>query len=431
MRLFPSLCLAIVATSAAPGLALAQRPPPIVTDFDGEDERETEGERETGGEREAVGEGEPAAPPTQPSPPGEGSDETAEGDVSASGRLRSGTGASRLRPPPIVTDFDGDYGLYGEDEDEPVPDDVYGSLDESPEEARRRLRAELLEERQRALASRRAELPGARLLASPFLPSSAASAPGGARGRLPLAVDRLELGLASANVPVTSIGVHDDGMRARVGVALDAFREEVGFRVRFEPMVALYNDGTFGLPSEYVRIAFAASATYRTPLPDLPLAFFAGVAFEHESDYSTLRRVNFAYTNVLAVRAGLLWDAGPLHGLLRLAARTHLYSRTNVAERGDGSATGELAADLVVRSGSPESVTGNIQLCGALGASWVAPSDEAVIEEAHLDLLLGACARDPVLGELSLSVELNLGNKQGWDRSRQTEHVGAVLRWSI
>lgn len=339
------------------------------------------------------------------------------------------------RPPPIVTDFDGDYGLYGEDEDEPVPDDAYGSLDETPEEARQRLQAALRAERQRALARRRAEPPGARLLASPFLPSTARAATDDAsragRGRLPLAIDRLELGLASANVPVTSIGVHDDGMRARVGVALDAFREEVGFRVRFEPMVALYNDGTFGLPNEYVRVAFATSATYRTPLPDLPLAFFAGVAFEHESDYATIRRVDFAYTNVLAVRAGLLWDAGPLHGLVRLAARTHLFSYTNVAERADGAATGELAGDLVFRTGSPESVMGNVQLCGALGASWVAPTGEAVIEEAHLDLLVGACARDAVLGELSLSVELNLGNEQGWDRSRQTEHVGAVLRWSI
>jgi hypothetical protein len=283
------------------------------------------------------------------------------------------------------------------------------------------------------MAARLPEPPNARLLASPFRPASVPSEPPSAepRARGPCAIDRLESAVADPNAPVTALSVHDDGIRMQVGVAIDAFREPVGFRVRFEPTMALTDDGRFAFPNAFLRAALAVSATYRTPLPDGPLSLLAGVAVEHESDYAVRRAERFVYTNVLAFRAGLLWDAGPLHGLARLAVRTHVHSHTDWREDAGGAPTAGVALDVVVRSGAPESAVGNIQLCGAVHAGYTAPTWPAVLEEAHLALLVGACARDPALGELSLSVALELGNERGWDRSRQTEHVGAMLRWSM
>lgn len=412
----------VVATLSIPcslaARAEAQRPPPIVTDFDG---------REATSTFEVTPE-----PPRFGAPVRDEDGEDGEDGEARSGRLRPGTGASRLRPPPIVTDFDG-IDLYG-DEDEPMPDEPTAgpALDEDPDASRALLRAELLAERRRAMARRRAESPNARLLASPFAPAARDEGSSDtARARGPRAIDRLELGLAEPNAPVTATSVHDDGIRTQVGVALDAFRESVGFRVRFEPAMGLTDEGGFVFPNAYLRAALAVSATYRTPLSGTPLAFMAGVALEHQSDYAIRRVAPFAQTNVVAFRAGLHWDAGGLHGLARLSARTHAYSHTHVREEVAGAQTGGLALDVVVRSGSAASAEGNIQLCGALHASYVAPHGPAVLEEAHLDLLAGACARDAVLGELSLSVAVELGNERRWDRSRQAEHVGVVLRWSL
>ena len=73
----------------------------------------------------------------------------------------------------------------------------------------------------------------------------------------------------------------------------------------------------------------------------------------------------------------------------------------------------------------------NIQLCGAVHASYVAANHTSILEEAHLDVLLGACVRDAIVGELSLSLELNLGNEVGLDRQPQTAHFGGVFRWSL
>jgi len=406
----PILVVATAIATTAPGWALAQRPPPIIDEFE-------EG---------------PETPPAE---------ERAEAEVPPPRPL-----------PPIVTDFDEPV-----DEDEPAdplmptPDDeegeVEGSEDETPgvlgEDAedpglaRRLLQHSLLVERRRDMASRLAASPGGRQLASPFRdraersdqPATGADPD---RARLPRAIDRLELGGASANAPVSSIGIHDDGLRMRVGVGLDAFREpNGGFRVRFEPMVALATDGTLSAPHEFVRTAFLTTVTYRTSLPDAPIGLFVGGGYEHVGDYTTLGSDDVAITNAIVVRGGALFDAGVLHGLVRASLRVHVLSQTVLASDFQGGQTGEIGLDVILRSGSPESVTGNIQLCGALHASYVGGNGVTMLEEAHLDAMIGACARADDLGEVALVIDVGLGNESEWDRRRQTEHIGAALRWSL
>lgn len=392
--------LLVALATAAP--LRAQRPPPIVSEF------------EEGPEAEPEEPSDAEVPPPRPLPP-------------------------------IVPDFDGPI-----DEDEPAdplmptPDDgdpdggdpIAEETDEDPGLARQRLQHSLLVERRRDMATRMALSPSARLLGSPFrdrAPQGAQSAPASpaAAARLTRAIDRLELGGASANAPVTSIGLHDDGLRMRVGVGLDAFREPVGVRVRFEPMVALATDGTLSAPHEFVRTAFLTTVTYRTPLPDLPVALYVGGGYEHVGDYTTLGSDDVALTNALVVRGGALFDAGVLHGLVRASLRVHVLSQTVLTSRFEGGQTAELGLDVILRSGSPESVMGNIQLCGALHASYVAPNGVTMMEEAHLDAMLGGCARTEELGELALVLDVGLGNESEWDRRQQTEHVGVVLRWSL
>lgn len=389
----------------------------------------------------------------RPPPPIIGEFEEAP-DAPAPGETQPSTEAEVPPPrplPPIVSDFDGPM-----DEDEPAdplmptPDDdesgegtddeaggVADEDDEDPVLARRLLQHSLLVERRRDMAARLAASPNARLLASPFRDRAASDAPASTatesdRARLPRAIDRLELGGASANAPVTSVGVHDDGLRMRVGVGLDAMREpNGGFRVRFEPMVALATDGTLSAPRDFVRTAFLTTVTYRTTLPDEPIGLFVGGGYEHVGDYTTLGSDELTMTNALVLRGGALFDAGVLHGLVRASLRVHVLSQTVLTSSFEGGQTAELGLDVILRSGSPESVTGNVQLCGALHASYVAGNGVTMLEEAHLDAMIGACARADDLGELALVLDVGLGNESEWDRRRQTEHVGVALRWSL
>jgi hypothetical protein len=333
--------------------------------------------------------------------------------------------------PPIVTEFDPEL---DETEILDLPPSEDG-LDEDPAAARAELQAAMAEERLRRMA-RREDTSPARSLG---LPRRAAdvrvSALEDERAELPRAIDRLELAIAGANAPLASVGVHDDGLRMRVGAGLDAFREPVGVRVRFEPLVVLQSDRAFGLPYDQVRVAFTPSVTYRTPLEGAPLALFVAGAFEHVSDHITASAVTsgsgFAMTNQLLVRGGLAFDGGVVHGLARAGAGLHMLSDTSVVSDEGGEQTAELSLDLVMRSGSPRAAERNIQLCGAVHASYVAPNGERILEEVHLDLTLGACVRESTLGDLSLVAEVGLGNESRWDRRRQTEHVGVALRWSL
>jgi hypothetical protein len=344
-----------------------------------------------------------------------------------------------VRPlPPIVTEYEPPL---DEDEELPPIDEALVDPDDVDAEevdaalARAELQSAMLEERRRRMAER-ARGSHARLLASPRRDLGSTSGPTTMEAtELPRAIDRLELAIAGANAPLASVGVHDDGLRMRVGAGLDAFREPVGVRVRFEPLVVLQSDRTFGLPYDQVRVAFTPSITYRTPLDGAPLALFVGGAFEHVSDHTTSSAVTsgsgFAMTNQLLVRGGLAFDGGLVHGLARAGAGVHVLSDTSVVSDEGGEQSAELSFDLVMRSGSPRAAERNIQLCGAVRASYVAPNGERILEEAHLDLTLGACVREPTLGDLALVAEVGLGNEARWDRRRQTEHVGVALRWSL
>ena len=337
--------------------------------------------------------------------------------------------ASTRPLPPIVTEFD----PAPDAEDAPLP--TAEEPEEDPAQARAELQAALLEERRRRMALR-AEASEARQLGSPRRTDEAAPrADVSETSELPLAIDRLELSIAGTNAPLASVGVHDDGLRMRVGVGLDAFREPVGVRVRFEPLVVLQSDRAFGLPYDQIRVAFTPSVTYRAPLDGLPIALFVAGAFEHVSDHTTASAATsgsgFAMTNQLLVRGGLAFDGGLLHGLARAGAGVHVLSDTSVVSDEGGEQSAELSFDLVMRSGSARAAARNIQLCGAVHASYLAPTSERVLEEAHLDLTLGACVREETLGDLSLVAEVGLGNESRWDRRRQTEHVGVALRWSL
>lgn len=398
---------AIVAWLAAAGVtasAEAQRPPPpIVTDFDGE----TTADR--------------AELPRTPPPPGP-------------------------RPlPPIVTEFDpppeGEDGAYepriDEDEDQGV--DAAATVEsEEPEEdadeARRHLQHALLVERRRQMA-RASMASNARLLASPFrttgdAPPTPRTVDTPTPGPLPTqAIDRLELGVVSANAPAVSTGLFDDGLHNRVGVGLDAFREREGARVRFEPVALL--TGPLDSPAEFVRGAFAVTATYRTSLPSLPVALFLGGGFEHVSDFSTTGVMGVVMTNAIVARGGLLFDAGLLHGLVRGGLGVHVASDTSLLTDDGGMQSAELSLDVVLRSGSPVSAMGNVQLCGALHGSYLAPNGARIVEEARFSAMLGGCVRDATLGELSLMAEVSAGSLATWVRQRREEHVGISLRWSL
>jgi hypothetical protein len=375
--------------AGAPCVSLAQHAPPIVTSFDGE---------------------------------------TLEDTADLPRPLRGS------RPlPPIVSEFDGDEVILL-DEDEPLDDAaLHGDEalgDEDPEEERRHLQHALLVERRRAMA-RAAQISFARRLASPFrAPSPEVAAPVSPPDELPRAIDRLELGVASVNAPLTSVGLHDDGMRIRVGAGLDAYREAVGFRVRLEPLVVLQSAGTLSLPHEYVRTAFTGSITYRTPV-SASLALFVGGGFEHVGDYTTLGPSGSLLTNQLFARGGLLFDGGLLHGLVRLSAGLHVFSDTTLADDVGGTQSVEMAVDVVLRSGSPAAAVDNVQLCGGVHASYLAPNTPRILEEAHLDLTAGVCVREATLGDLSLVLELGLGNEPHWNRAPQSAHIGAALRWSL
>lgn len=404
MRASPAIVVGVASLLACAGYATparAQRPPPpIVTDFDGE----------TQADRADL----PATPP--PAPP-------------------------VARPlPPIVTEFDappeGEDGAYepriDEDEDQGDPSDDAIVDDEDPAEARRHLQHALLVERRRQMA--RGQHPsGARLLASPWRSSTDPTREAGTsaeeRRGLVLAVDRLELGVVSANAPVVATTISTSGLANRIGLGLDAFREPEGVRVRFEPVGVL--SGRIEAPSELVRGAFALTASYRTVHPSLPIALFVGGGFEHVSDFSTVTSIDPVMTNAIVARGGLLFDVGAMHGLARASLGVHVASSTVAFPVSGFAQSAELALDLVLRSGSPTSAIGNVQLCGAVHGSYLAPSDLLIEEEVRFAAMVGGCVRDTTMGELSLLAEVTAGSIATWDRRRRAESVGVSLRWSL
>ncbi len=403
MRVRGAIALWLVWASVATSAEAQRPPPPIVTDFDGETMEDH------------------VELPRQPA-------------------LRG------PRPlPPIVTEFDapaeGEDGAFepriDEDEDQgddTTVDDASAEAEEDADEARRHLQHAMLVERRRQMA-RASSASNARLLANPFgaavrvAPRRAPEPEPETGATLTQAIDRLELGVAPANAPVVSTGLFDDGFRNRVGVGLDAFREREGARVRFEPVALL--TGPLESPAEFVRGAFALTASYRTSLPSLPLAVFLGGGFEHVSDFSTTGVSGFAMTNAIVARGGLLFNAGLLHGLVRGGLGVHVASDTNLVSDDGGMQSVEIALDVVLRSGSPTSAMGNVQLCGALHGSYLAPNGTRIIEEARFSAMLGGCVRDRTIGELSLMVEVSAGSLATWVRQRREEHIGLSLRWSL
>lgn len=380
------------------GVAQAQDrpPPPIVTDFDGETQAD---------HADLPATRPPSRPPSRPLPP-------------------------------IVTEFDAtdEDGPYEPriDEDEDQSDDV---IEEDAAEERRHLQHAMLVERRRQMArSASSSSPSrARLLASPFATDARAASHTSDTSEpfaLERAIDRLELGVSGPNAPVVSTGLFDDGLRNRVGAGLDAFREPRGARIRLEPSVTL--SGSLDTPAAFVRGAFTVSGTYRTAVTS-SIALFAGGGFEHVSDFSTTgaTRMGVVMTNALVARGGLLFDAGVLHGLARTTLGVHLASDTNLLTDDGGMQSAELSIDVVLRSGSPASAMGNVQLCGALHVGYVAPSGARILEEARFGAMLGGCVRDATMGELSLMAEVSVGSLATWMRQRQEEHVGLSLRWSL
>ncbi|MBN8610116.1 MAG: hypothetical protein J0L92_06015 [Deltaproteobacteria bacterium] len=337
--------------------------------------------------------------------------------------------------PPIVTEFDaeGDDGAYEPriDEDEDQSDDV---IEEDAAEERRHLQHAMLVERRRQMArSASASSSRARLLASPFANDARTASRTNDTSEpfaLERAIDRLELGVSGPNAPVVSTGIFDDGLRNRVGAGLDAFREPRGARIRLEPSVTL--SGSLDTPAAFVRAGFTVSGTYRTAVTS-SIALFAGGGFEHVSDFSTTgaTRMGVVMTNALVARGGLLFDAGVLHGLARTTLGVHLASDTSLLTDDGGMQSAELSVDVVLRSGSPASAMGNVQLCGALHVGYVAPSGARILEEARFGAMLGGCVRDATMGELSLMAEVSVGSLATWMRQRQEEHVGLSLRWSL
>jgi hypothetical protein len=276
----------------------------------------------------------------------------------------------------------------------------------------------------------------ARLLASPFATDArAASQTSDASEPFALerAIDRLELGVSDPNAPVVSTGLFDDGLRNRVGAGLDAFREPRGARIRLEPSVTL--SGPLDTPAAFVRGAFTVSGTYRAAVTS-SIALFVGGGFEHVSDFSTTGTTSSAstsvvMTNALVARGGLLFDLGILHGLARTTLGVHLASDTSLVSDDGGMQSAHLSVDVVLRSGSPQAAMGNVQLCGALHAGYLAPNGARILEEARFGAMLGGCVRDATIGELSLMAEVSVGSLSTWMRRRQEEHVGISLRWSL
>lgn len=369
-----------------------------------------------------------------------------DGESPPTGRAPPFVGESQ--PPPAVSDFGSDSeddGPVTEDDrpdaprdssqaesrDERTSEDTSEDTDEDAAEARRHLRHSMLVERRRAMAVREPAVPAARALANPFGPAPRRDATDPSRGaRLVRAIDRLELGVAGPIAPVTSFGVFDDGLRARVGTGLDALREPVGVRVRVEPMAMLASDGWISVPHERVRAALSATVSYRAPFEDFPAAWFFGGGAEHVRDHSTVVLDASATTTALVLRGGALFDAGALHGIVRGSVRLHVASRTASPSAAAPSQSIEVGLDVVARSGGAERSGDDFQVCGALRASYLAPdAGGSIVEEVHLDAMAGACVRDSTFGEIWIVAELALGNEPSWDRWRQGVHGGASLRW--
>ncbi len=274
------------------------------------------------------------------------------------------------------------------------------------------------------------------------------------------ALDRLETMLADPNTPATGIAVWDSGLRGRVGVALDAFREPEGFRVRFEPMIELYNRGFgSGFPWELWRGALGLSLSYRTALPPFVLA--VSLVYEHESDHSSSGLIHhvtdYIFSNAMALRFGAFFETADIHMFGRVALRGHFASCTNpalVSRRtetygvcyeafGEGNQSIGLALDLSARTGSADAI--GIQGCAAVHLAytvptrartegtptWVGHDGEArILEETRINLLAGVCFRDEIVGDLALQLEATFGNEQGLYRHEQNAHVGGALRWA-